>query len=166
MRIVNMNIKNLQKSQQEYLEIIENYKKQIFSDEIDQKQIAMIIDEIQCFWLDRKDILTYELDTLTSERECFMLSGALYIDINDNEHYIFKALGEEHIIYDPLLKLDNFFRIPNYLFDNESIDIFRRAYSDILSILLNYQNIFYILPIRQIAIFDEKEHIELLQDFF
>ncbi len=161
-----MNIRNIQKSQGQYFDLLKSYKKQIFSDEINQRQIAMIIDEIQCFWLDRKDILTFELENLTSKRECFMLSGAVYLDVKDNEHYVFKALGEEHIISDPLLKLENFFRIPAQIFDKESIEIFRRAYSDLLDILSNYQNIFYILPIHQIAISDEREHMELLQDFY
>jgi hypothetical protein len=161
-----MNIKNIQKSQKQYLELIKRYEKQIFSDEINQKQIAMIIDEVQCFWLDKKDILTFELEKLTLQRECFMLSGAVYLDVKDNEHYIFKALGNEHIISDPLLKLENFFRVPSQMFDKNSIEIFKRAYRDILDILLNYQNIFYILPIRQIAISDEKEHMKLLQEFY
>jgi hypothetical protein len=95
-----------------------------------------------------------------------MLSGAVYLDVKDNEHYIFKALGNEHIISDPLLKLENFFRVPSQMFDKNSIEIFKRAYRDILDILLNYQNIFYILPIRQIAISDEKEHMKLLQEFY
>jgi len=161
-----MNIRNIQLSQKQYLDLIRSYEKLIFSDEINQKQIAMVIDEIQCFWLDKKDILTFELKNLTSKRECFMLCGAIYLDIKDNEHYIFKALGEEHIISDPLLKLENFFRVPNKIFNKESFEIFRRAYSDILAILSNYQNIFYILPIRQIAISNEREHIRSLQEFY
>jgi len=166
MKIFSMIINNIQKSQKQYLDLIKSYQKQIFSDEINQKQIAMIIDEIQCFWLDKKDILTFELENLTSQRECFMLSGAVYLDVKDNEHYIFKALGEEHIISDPLLKLENFFRVPAQIFDSESIEIFRRAYSDVFDILSNYQNVFYILPIHQITISDEKEHIILLQEFY
>lgn len=161
-----MNLKRIQKSQKQYFDLIKSYEKQIFSDEINQKQIAMIIDEVQCFWLDIKDVLTFELENLTSERECFLLSGAVYLDVKDNDHYIFKALGEEHIISDPLLKSENFFRVPSQIFNKESIEIFRRAYSDVLDILSDYQSVFYILPIRQIAISDEKEHIELLHDFY
>lgn len=166
MKIFSMNINNIQKSQRQYLDLIRSFEKQIFSDEIDQKQIGMIIDEIQCFWLDRKDILAFELENLTSERECFMLCGAVYLDVKDNEHYIFKALGEEHIVSDPLLKLEYFFRVPSKVFNKESIEIFRRAYSDILDVLSNYQNIFYILPINQIAISDTHEHYTVLQEFY
>ncbi len=130
------------------------------------KQIAMIIDEIQCFWLDKKDILSFELENLTSEKKCFLLSGATYLDVKDNEHYIFKALGDEHIISDPLLKLEPFFRVSNQVFDRGVIEVFRRAYSDVLNILSNFQNIFYILPIHQIANSDKREYMELLRDFF
>lgn len=166
MKNYSMNIKNIKKSQKQYFDLIKGYKAQIFSEEINQKQIAMIIDEIQCFWLDRKDILITEIEKLASKRECFVLSGAIYLDVKDNEHYIFKALGEEHIIYDSLLKMENFFRIPNHVFSKESIEIFRRAYIDVFDILSKYRNVFYILPIRQVAISDEKEHAELLHDFY
>lgn len=161
-----MNTRIIQKSQKQYFELIKSYEKQIFSDEIDQKQIALIIDEIQCFWLEKKDILTFELENLTSKRKCFMLSGAVYLDVKDNEHYMFKALGEEHFISDPLLKLENFFRVPNQVFDKGLVEVFRRAYRDVFDILSNYHNIFYILPIQQIAITDEKEHIKLLHEFY
>jgi len=166
MKFFSMDINNIQKSQKQYFDLIKIYEKQIFSDKLNQKQVAMILDEIQCFWLDKKDIMAFELDNLTSQRECFMLSGAVYLDVKDNEHYIFKALGEEHIISDPLLKLENFFRAPVHIFDRESIEIFRRAYSDLLEILSNYQNMFYILPLHLIYISDKKEYITLLHDFF
>lgn len=161
-----MNISNIEKSQIEYFDLIKGYEKQVFSDEVNQKQIAMIIDEIQCFWLDKKDILTFELETLSSKKECFMLMGAVYLDVKDNEHYLFKALGREHILSDPLLKLENFFRLPSQVFDKSSIELFRRAFSDILKILSEYQKYFYILPINIIAIKNQKEHMKLLSKFF
>jgi len=57
MKFFNMNIKNIPESQKEYFDLIKSFEKQVFSDGTTQKQVAMIIDEIQCFWLDRKDIL-------------------------------------------------------------------------------------------------------------
>jgi len=161
-----MNISCIQKSQIKYFDLIKSYENQIFSDSINQKQIAMILDEIQCFWLDKKDILTFELETLSSKKECFILSGAVYLDIKDNEHYIFKALGDEHIISDPLLKLENFFRLPKQIFDKDSIELFRRTYLDVLNVLSDYQKYFYILPVNIIAIENQHEHMKLLQKFF
>ncbi len=161
-----MTIRNIQKSQQEYFELVKSFKNKIFSDDINQQDIAMILDEVLCFWLDKKDILRIELNSLTSHRDCVMLSGAVYLDINDNEHYIFKALGEEHIISDPLLKLEPFFRVPIHIFNQESIELFRRAFRDTMDILMQIQNSFYIMPIKILAINDENENIELLQKFF
>jgi len=166
MNYLNMNKRIIQKSQNQYFDLIKSFEKLIFSDEINQKQIAMIMDEVQAFWSDKKNILSFELENLTSERKCFLLSGATYLNVNENEHYFFKALGDEHIISDPLLKLENFFRVPSHVFDIESITIFKRAYSDMIEILSNYQNIFYILPMGQIAIPDQKEHNELLNNFY
>jgi len=161
-----MNISNIQKAQIEYFDLIKGYEQQIFSDTINQKQIAMFLDEIQCFWLNKKDILTIELETLSSNRECLVLMGAVYLDIKDNEHYLFKALGNEHIISDPLLKLENFFRLSPQVFDSESIELFRRTFNDVLKVLSDYQKYFYILPINIIAIENQNEHIDLLQRFF
>lgn len=161
-----MIIKNLQKSQKQYLELLKEYEEIVFSQDVNQRQIAMLLDEIQCFWLNKKDILKIELEMMTSEKECCMLCGVVYLDIKDNEHYIFKSLGEEHIISDPLLKIENFFRVPPSIFSAESVVLFQEAFSDVLNILMEYQNNFYILPINQIAISDEKEHYGLLQDYY
>lgn len=161
-----MKINNIRRSQELYFELISSYQEIIFSEKVTQKQIAMFIDEVQSFWADKKEILTIELDNLTSNSDCFMLSGAIYLDIKDNGHYIFKAIGNEHIISDPFLKLEVFFRCSTTLFDNESIEIFRRAYLDIYQILSKYQNSFYVLPIRQLAIETELEHIDLFNNQF
>lgn len=161
-----MYINNIQKSQQNYLDLIKQYEDLVFSEGINQNTICMMLDNIYCFWLDTKDILKFELETLATDKQCIMLSGAVYLDIADNEHYFFKALGEEHIISDPLLKLENFFRLPAEVFDIGSIELFRRTFKDVMEVLTNYQNIFYILPINIIAIENQNEHMELLQKFF
>ncbi len=161
-----MNISNIQKSQQEYYDLIKSFENSISSENITQYEIIMMLDEVQSFWLNKKNILNIELDDLVSQKDCVMLSGAIYLNIKDNEHYMFKSLGEEHIIPDPLLKLEYFFRIPSDIFNVESIEIFRRAFSDALNILSKTNNYFFILPIKLMVIEDEKENIELLQKFF
>jgi len=166
MNSINMNISNIQKSQKEYYNLIKGLKNRIFSEDITQYEIIMILDEVQSFWLNKKNILNIELDSLVSKKNCVMLSGAIYLNIEDNEHYMFKSLGEEHIIPDPLLKLEYFFRIPSHIFNVESIEIFRRAFSDTLNILSKTNKYFYILPIKLMVTEDEKENIELLQKFF
>lgn len=160
-----MKMSYIENSQRAYFELIKEYEQVVFSEEVNQKNIAMMLDNIQCFWLEKKEILKIELENITSKKECFILSGAIYLDVDDYEHYIFKSLGDVHIISDPLLKLENFFRVPISRFNRESIEIFRRAFHDVLKILSEHLNLFYILPIKIIAISDEKEHLELLEEF-
>lgn len=166
MKVFNMNISSIKESQKQYYELIKGYEEIVFSNKINQMQVAIIIDEIQCFWLNKKDILLFELKTLTSKKECVLLTSAVYLDVKDNEHYLFKALGDEHIISDPLLKLENFFRVPQQVFDQGSIKLFRRAFSDVLNVLEKYQEYFFILPINLISIENQEEHMKLLQNFF
>lgn len=166
MKQFSMSPANIQKFQIQYLDLINSFEKHIFSDAANQKTISMILDEIVCFWLNRKEVTSLELKNLSSQKECFLLTGAIYLDIKDNEHYIYKALGNEHFVSDPLLRLENFFRIPAKLFDTKSIELFRRAYSDLKEILSNYQGYFYILPIHTIAISNTEEHFELLHKFY
>lgn len=166
MKHFNMLAASIQKFQTQYLNLINGFEKQIFSDKANQKTISMILDEIACFWLDRKEIASLELEDLSSQKECFLLAGAIYLDVEDNEHYIYKALGDEHFVSDPLLKLEHFFRVPSKMFDNKSIELFRRAYGDLKEMLISYQNYFYVLPIQIIAISNQEEHLELLQKFY
>jgi len=161
-----MNISNIQKSQKEYYNLIKGLEERVLSENITQYEISMILDEVQSFWLNKKNILNIELDDLVSQKDCVMLSGAIYLNIQDNEHYKFKSLGDEHVIPDPLLKLEYFFRIPSNVFNEESIEIFRRAFSDTLNILSKTNNYFFILPIKLLVTEDKKENIELLQTFF
>ena len=166
MKSININISNIKKSQKEYLELIKSFENQVFSKDISQYEIVMILDEIQSFWFNRKNILNIELDELVLEKDSVILSGAIYLNIEDNEHYKFKALGAEHIISDPLLKLEHFFRVPFQIFNEESVKIFKRAFLDTLNILSQTDIYFYILPIKLIVVENEKEHLELLQKFF
>lgn len=166
MKVFSMNISSIKESQKQYYELIKSYEEIVFSDKVSQTQILMIIDEIQCFWFNKKDILLFELQTLTSKKECVLLTSAVYLDVKDNEHYLLKALGNEHIISDPLLKLENFFKVPKRVFDENSIELFQRAFSDVLKVLENYQEHFFILPINLISIENQEKHMKLLQNFF
>lgn len=160
-----MDISSIKQSQKQYLDLLKSFEELISNERITQKQIAMILDEIECFWLDKKDILLCELENLTTQKDCFLLTGAVYLNVKDDEHYIFKSLGDEHVISDPLLKLENFFRLPRQMFDEGSIDVFKRAFLDTIEVLSKFDNYFYILPINLISIENPKEHMELLQNY-
>ena len=160
---------NIEKSQQDYYSMIIKYKDKLSSQNISVKDIACIIDEIKLFWLERKEILDFELEELTEENTCFLLSGAIYLDVSDYEHYYLKSLGDYHLLFDPFLKMENFFRISEGKTQNNDfgyIDYFKKVYSDAIKILKNFKNHFYILPINEIAIQDVNSHREMLNKFF
>lgn len=161
-----MKYKEIQNSQKDYLNLLKKFEGIIYSDTINQNQIAMILDEIECFWLSRKDLLSYELEMLTYQKECCIVSGSIYVNFEDNEHYMYKALGDEHFISEPFLKLEHFFRVPSEVFHNDSIDIFKRTYNDVLQLLTEYQNLFYIFPIEQIINLNTEERGDLLYKFY
>jgi hypothetical protein len=158
---------NIKKSQQDYLLKIIQHKSMINQKELSVKEISFLLDEIKCFWLERLKIIDFELEELTEKHLCFLLSGAIYLNVSEYEHYYFKSLGDYHLLYDPFLKMENFFRIPEENINKkETIDYFKKVYADTIEILTKYQNQFFILPIKEIAIVDDKKHHEMLEKFF
>lgn len=157
---------NIKKSQEEYLEKVSQYKTLFDKEEISVKEIAFMLDEIKCFWLERLEAIEFELEELTADNSCFLLSGAIYLNVSDYEHYYFKSLGDYHLLSDPFLRMENFFRAPeDRINSKETIDYFKEVYIDTIEVLTNYKNHFFILPIREMAIKDESKHHDLLETF-
>lgn len=162
----NENPQNIIKAQAEYQELIVNYKK-LYDEEISTKTIAMFLDEIKCFWLERLELIGFELEELSKTNSCFLLCGAIYLDVFNYEQYYFKSLGDYHLLFDPFLKMESFFRAPEEKINaKETIDYFKKVLADTLEILAKYKDYFYILPIRELAIKDDEQHYELLEKFF
>ncbi|EMO83104.1 hypothetical protein [Leptospira santarosai] len=158
---------NILKSQDEYYELLKRNDQFFQNEKLDFKQIAQFIDEVRLFWLERLPIIEFELENVTKNSVCFFLSGAIYLGTNPAEYYYFKSLGNYHLISDSFLRIDGFFRIPEDGESNESQkEYFRRVYLDTKNILENYRNQFYILPIRDIAIVDQKNHSRMLKEIF
>ncbi len=153
--------------QSEYHVLITQFTSSHNIDELTARQIALFMDEVKYFWMKRLDIIGIELESLTECNTCFLLSGAIYLNISENEHFYFKSLGDFHLLHDPFLKIEQFFRIPEGLIDiGEYVNIFRRILIDTIKVLENYQGAFYILPIQLLAIESELDHHELINTFF
>lgn len=160
-------IQNILQFQQEYRELISEFVGKHDIDALEWNEIAFFIDEVKFFWLARLDAIDVELEVLTRKNCCFLLSGAIYLNVSDNEHFYFKSLGDHHILDDPFLRMEHFFRIAQDSIDTSDIvDYFRRVVLDNIEVLDNCQNAFLILPIRLLAIEDEEAHHGLLNDFF
>lgn len=158
---------NIRKSQEDYLELLLQYKEYVQGDDLSISKICALLDEVKCFWLKRLKVIEFELNELAESRVCFVLSGAIFLNVSEYEHYFFKSLGDFHLLPDPFSKLEMIFRNPeeeiNYGFTS---DYFKRAFIDTLEILTTYKGYFYFLPVQEIAIDDPQKHRELLDAFF
>ena len=56
-----MDIKNIKKYQREYESLLKKYEAIVFNEELSSFQIARIIDIVDSFWLDKLNIIEYEL---------------------------------------------------------------------------------------------------------
>ncbi len=157
----------IRKAQKEYQDIIRNYEELFQRSEIPLNEIGFFLDEIQCFWLKRIDIITFELDELVERQDCFLLCGAVYLNVSDCEHYYFKSMGKCHLLFDPFIKLEEVVRISESKADSSSIvNYYKKIYYDTVKILNDYQNYFYILPLRELSMENRDSQLDLLNKFF
>lgn len=161
-----INLQNIQNSQREYYQLITEFVQRSDFDKLTWYQIATFLDEVEYFWRRRLDIIDVELEALTESNVCFLLSGAIFLNVSDNEHYYFKSLGDFHVLPDPFLKMEQFFRVPETPFDSGAVlGYFKHALSDTLKVLEDFRDAFFILPIELLAIEDTEEHKDLLDKF-
>jgi hypothetical protein len=161
------NIQHITRFQSEYHKLITQFISSQNIDELTAKQIVLFMDEVNYFWMKKLDIIGVELESLTERNVCCLLSGTVYLNISENEHFYFKSLGDFHFLYDPFLKLEDFFRLPEGAIDmGYYISCFRRALIDTVEVLENHKITFFILPIQLLAVEDRKEHRELIDKFF
>jgi hypothetical protein len=157
---------NINRSQREYLDLLLQYKENIQASDLSVTKICSLLDEVKYFWLKRLKPIEFELEELTESQTCFVLSGAIFLDVSEYEHYLFKSLGDFHIISDPFSKLEMIFRKPvdeiNVTF---TVEYFKQAYLDTLQILTTYKGYFYVLPIQEIAIEDPENHSQFINMF-
>lgn len=158
---------NINRSQKEYFELLLQYKEYAQANDLSVTRICALLDEVKCFWLKQLKSIEVELAELAESRICFALSGAVFLNVSEYEHFFFKSLGDCHIIPDPFSKLELIFRHPEEEINIDfTIGYFRRAFFDTLEILSTYKEYFYILPIQEIAIEDPQNHRELMDMFF
>lgn len=131
----------------------------------DSKIILKLLDEIKLFWNKYINLIEFELENFVNEKNCIIFSGASYLDVKELEHYYFTLFGDYHVISDPLLELEVFFRNSNYT-NEEVFDVFKRAYYDTLKLTQEYHNSIHVLPIKNISYKYEPNRLELFDTFY
>lgn len=81
-----------------------NLLHQLFDCVSDHNNDAGILDEINIFWYSNIDIVKLYLSYHASKLDCYIFTGATYLDFDDLEHYPFLMLGKLHILDDPFCK--------------------------------------------------------------
>jgi hypothetical protein len=158
---------DIRRSQKEYLDLLLLYKDRVQADDLSVVEICGLLDEVKSFWLKKLKAIEFELEELRENRTCFLLSGAIFLNVTEHEHYYFKSLGDCHIISDPFSRFEMIFRHPEEKINSAfTIDHFREAFLDTLEVLTTYKEYFYILPIQEIAIEDSEQHLKLIDGFF
>ena len=158
---------NINRSQEEYLDLLLQYKEYVQAVGLSVTKICALLDEVKCFWLKRLKPIEFELEELAEGQTCFVLSGAIFLDTSEYEHYFFKSLGDYHIISDPFSKFEMIFRHPEDEINVAyTVDYFKRAFLDTIEILTTYKGYFYVLPIQEIAVEYPQKHGEFIEMFF
>ncbi|PFE48189.1 hypothetical protein CN318_29750 [Bacillus cereus] len=161
-----LKMKELENIQNDYTKLIESYSDTFEFGEFDYSIVSSFIEEVEVFWLNRLETTSLLLDMLTSNNECYLLSGAIYLDSKNNEHFPLKALGDYQIIYDPFIKMEPFIRnnLPQ-MGEQKTADFFKKVFRDTFNILTNLKNEFIILPVVQLAWnLEIDKHMQILQD--
>jgi hypothetical protein len=149
---------NFDKEQEEYLKLVQSYSDTVDQNDFSISQICCFLDEVNIFWLKRRQIIQFKIEKITENNVCFLLSGSTYLNVSENEHYFYKSLGDLHFLPDPFEKIEPFYRLRNVnLQVNEIISLFKTTFSDTLEILSKYKSQFIFLPINKLTYFDEKE---------
>lgn len=157
----------LEKVHDDYLQLLLKHHSIVTDEKVTVMNIAQVLDEIEIFWLKRLEIINYELSRLTAIKQCFVLSGAIYLNTSENEHYYFKTLGDYHVLNEPLMKLEGFVRSgENNVDQGNVISFFRKTYNDVVDTLTQYPYCFYVLPLGLLVQKKDDDHHDFLKSFY
>jgi len=137
---------DLKEIQQQYSKLIRSSSVSFDSDNFYFDAISLV-EKCEAFWLSKSQQLSLILDDLTKENKCFILSGAIYLNVADNEYYTFAALGDIHILNDPFVRMHGFFANGIDGINMRTISYFRDVYADTQNILDNFSDEFVFLPV-------------------
>ena len=136
----------LNRIQKEYLGILHSFDP-LTSKEQFYIQAVSLIDKCSLFWASKRLKIIEILDNLTNSEKCFLLSGAIYLGIDDNGHYEFGAIGDRNIINDPVLRMKTFFYNNERAVSEKLKEYFCDALQDTVRVLTDYSDCFIVIPV-------------------
>lgn len=136
----------LNQIQKEYLDILRGFDPLVVNEEFYIHTVSLI-DKCSLFWSSKRLEIIEILDNLTKNEKCFLLSGAIYLGIDDNGHYEFGAFGDRNILNDPVLRMKTFFCNNDRFVPDKLKVYFCDAIQDTVRIITDYPDCFTVMPI-------------------
>jgi len=159
-------IENILIFQDEYLTLLEDFHKS-YQNNFKLIGYLTFLEKINIFWMKRIEIIEKELAILTRTNDCILLSGSLYLDINNYEHFPYITFGHFHLLHESLLKVEPLFRLPNSHHNFQNITaLFIKILKIEMTILKEYKGIFLILPLELLYTLRTDNRIDVLDQTF
>lgn len=153
-------IRPLKAITEKYLAILEKYKTE---NGIDVDSSKKLIYEIGIFWHKNQLLTDYFLNNISDEDEVFFLAGAVRLEIRNAGHYEYVIVGKYRLINDPFLKLSTFFQSkPSEINTDYFIGYLNDCLLDVIQMLSEYPEIFYVLPLESVNNKQLSEYNELI----
>lgn len=154
-------LKPIQRMMSEYKILLEKYEPIL--EELTISEYKRLIGEIKMFWYRNQKYVDYFVSHITEDDEVAFLAGAVRLDIVNNGHYEYILVGKKRLINDPLLKIATFYSGTedeiNFEYTNKYL---RECIQDMLLLLREYTDDFYILPTEFIKTMDGDEYHTVL----
>lgn len=121
-------------------------------EQIDTSDFNLVLDEITLFWYSKRDVIKLILNYISKDYDCYLFTGASFLDIEDNEHLPFVLFGDIRIIDDPLNKFIVMpSEITNALFREKIIGEIKSTIRDSIKVIEDTKYEFSILPVTQVS---------------
>ena len=147
----------------EYLSIIEKYEDKINC--FEEKDIKMLIGEVRLFWYRQQGYIKYFLSNIDKEDYVTYLSGAVRLDIKNAGHKEYVLVKGCRLINDPLIKMSVFYHGSENEINFETTNRYLKdCFWDLLAILREYSDDFFVIPLETITITDHDEYYNALSD--
>ena len=156
-------LKPIKRIMGEYRILLERYEDNLENFTI--SDYKRLIGEIKMFWYRNRKSINYLLSHITEDDKVAFLAGAVRLDIINNGHYEYVLVGKVRLINEPLLKMAAFYNGTedeiNFDYTNRYV---KECIQDILILLREYKDDFYILPIEYVTMRECEEYRLTLSD--
>lgn len=154
-------LKPVKRIMNDYRVLLERYEANL--DNFSIADYKRLIGDVKMFWYRNRKSIDFFISHITEDDKVAFLAGAARLDIVGNGHYEYVLVGKIRLINEPLLKMATFYKGAEDEINFEYINRYvKECIQDVLLLLREYTDDFYILPIEYITINDGDEYHSVL----